>query len=900
MQVGGAVDASRWFELDVERAARELETDIVRGLPPEEAARRLAQHGPNELTESGARPLWAIALDQLRATMVLVLIVAATVSALLSDYTDAVAILAIVALNAALGFIQEYRAEMAMAALKRLAVPHVRARRGGGVLDLDARDLVPGDLVLLEAGNLVPADARIVDSVNLRTQEAALTGESAPIDKASQALPPGDVPLAERRNMTFMGTVVVYGRGAAIVTATGMGTELGRIAAMLQSVGREPTPLQRRLDQLGRQLAVVALAIVAVIFGLGLARGEDLRVMFLTAVSMAVAAVPEGLPAVVTIALALGAQRMLRRQALIRKLAAVEALGSVTVICSDKTGTLTANRMTVAALDVAGRQVRVEEGRVPDAGLDEATVLLLAGLALCSDVNDAGGDPTEAALVDAAARASLPKTELDVRFPRIGEAPFDAERKRMTTVHALPPAADEGDPVAAPLRRAARARGASHVVFTKGAVERLLDVSTGVWVQGAVRPLDGEWRGRIVSAHDGFAGDGMRVLGLALRLLDEAPAASTGPAIEDRMVFVGMAAIVDPPRTDAKAAVETCRAAGVRPVMITGDHPLTARHVARHLGIDVAGAVVAGSELDQLADEAIEAMALERTVYARVSPEHKLRIVGALQRRRQIVAMTGDGVNDAPALRKADIGVAMGITGSDVSKEAADIVLLDDNFATIVAAVEEGRVIYDNVRKFVKYLLTTNSAELWLMLAAPFLGMGLPLLPLQILWINLVTDGPPALTLGVEPAERGVMRRPPYPPGESVFARGLGAHVLWVGLLMAGLTLGVGHWYWQSRDAAFQTVVFTTLAFAQMAHVLAIRSERDSLFQLGLGSNLYLTAAVALTLTAQVAVVYVPSLQRIFGTVPLAAEHLATSAGVAVVVFAAVELEKWRVRRRGA
>ena len=922
-----------WYEIDSHVAAAQLGTDAEKGLSASEAARRLIADGPNELIETGARSVWAIAWEQVTATMVVILIVAAVVLAALGDYIDAGVILAIVVLNAVLGFHQEFRAEKAIAALKKLAVPHVKVRREGHVLEIAARDLVVGDVMLLEAGNVVAADGRLIDAANLRTQEAALTGESQPVDKDPATIPArhdnSTVVVGDRRNMVFMGTAVTYGRGHAVVTDAGMRTELGAIATMLQAVQREPTPLQRRLDQLGRRLALVALALVGLIFVLGLARGESLKVMFLTAVSMAVAAVPEGLPAVVTIALALGAQRMLRRRALIRKLAAVETLGSVTVICSDKTGTLTENRMRATTLDVAGRvedltagsSLRLDawtrEGSEPTpaadgrADSDLGVALLLAGGALCNDAVIEGdgantlkpgttfGDPTETALVDAAARAGLWKVGLERQFPRRAEVPFDSERKRMTTVHLMPP---ESAPLADALRRLRNddtiTAPPTHVAFTKGAVDELIGITRHVWVGPTCEPLDEAWRSRISSANDRLARNGMRVLGVGFRLFDVLPDDKNPQTIENNLTFVGLVGIVDPPRAEARDAVATCATAGIRAVMITGDHPLTAAYIARQLGIASNDRILTGADLERLSNEQLAAVVDEVHVFARVSPAHKLKIVDALQQRGNIVAMTGDGVNDAPALKKAHIGVAMGITGSDVSKEAADMVLLDDNFATIVAAVEEGRVIYDNIRKFVKYLLTTNSSELWLMLVAPFLGMPLPLLPLQILWINLVTDGPTALTLGVEPAERGVMRRPPYAPHESIFARRLGSHVVWVGMVMAALTLGVGYWYWHAADEHWRTMVFTTLAFSQMAHVLAIRSSTDSLFSIGVLSNRWLAGAVAGTVVLQLVVIYVPVFNRVFDTLPLSIGDLAVAVLLASVVTAAVEIEKWLKRRR--
>ncbi len=890
-----------------------LASAAAAGLSEAEAARRLAQYGRNELTGSGIKSPWLILREQATELMVIILIVAAAISAALTDYRDALAIAAIVALNVLLGFSQEYRAERAMAALKKLTVPSVRVRRGGGVREISAVELVPGDIVLLEAGNLVASDCRVLESANLQTQESALTGESLPVPKISEALEPAELPLADRRNMAYMGTYIAAGRGEAVVAETGMRTELGRIAGMIQTVKREPTPLQRRLAQLGQTLAAAVLCIVAVIFLLGWLRGENLKLLFMTAVSIGVAAVPEGLPAVMTIALTLGAQRMLRRKALIRKLSAVETLGSVTVICSDKTGTLTENRMTAIRFELAGHTVELsgpvfgDPAKISPEHQREGLDLLLAGGALCNDAvipspaADAGapssapaplGDPTETALVVAAARCGLRKAELERALPRVAEAPFTSERKRMSTVHRLPSDAaliPEGVRIAcaAPL-----------LVFTKGAVDGLLGLSSSVWVNGKRERLNESWRSRIAAANESMASNGMRVLGVAVRGLDSPPPKGAEEAIERDLTFVGMIGMIDPARREAAAAVATCKMAGIRPVMITGDHPLTARYIAAQVGIAAEGEVVTGTQLERTSSEELDRLAESTPVYARVSPAHKLNIVEALQRRGQIVAMTGDGVNDAPALKRADIGVAMGITGTDVAREAADIVLLDDNFATIVAAVEEGRVIYDNMRKFIRYILATNSGEIWIMLTAPLLGMPLPLLPLQILWMNLVTDGLPALALGVEAPEADVMSRPPRPPRENMFARGMGFHIIWVGLLMGLVSLALGLGYWRAHDPKWQTVLFTTLTLSQMANVMAIRSERQSLFRIGLWSNRPLLGAVTLTVLLQLALIYVPFLQHVFKTVALPAPDLALSLAASTVIFWAVEIEKLLLRRR--
>ena len=926
---------SEWYQLSSQDALQELKTDPSTGLSPDEVMRRLAQYGPNALVERGVKSPWQILLEQFTETMVIILIIATIISALLGEYKDAAVVLVVVILNALLGFRQEYQAEQAMAALKKLAVPRVRVRRDGHVQDISSPDLVPGDVVLLEAGNLVPADCRLLESANLNVQEAALTGESEAVEKKADFMPalkngaPADLPLGDRRNMLYMGTIITYGRGLALVTSTGMATQLGGIAELMQSAKQEPTPLQRRLDKLGKQLAWVALGLTIIVFAVGLVRGEDLRVLFLTSIGMAVAAIPEGLPAVVTIALALGARRMLQRRALIRKLPAVEALGSVTVICSDKTGTLTENRMTVTVLDMAENHIDLNEEEIrlplrstsvmreiPDPEQRKtlrampALALLLVGGGLCNDAlieedEQRGiqmvGDPTEGALLLAASRMGLEKKDLEAILPRLSEAPFDSDRKRMTTVHDIPDTlAEMPEPFQAfwgwPGWEGVGPRKC--VAFTKGAIDGLLEISTQVWVKDKLETLTPEWRKRIEAANERLAGKGMRVLGVAMRFLDEPPPLDKLLDHEQKLVFVGLFGMIDPARTEVKDAVATCRAAGIRPIMITGDHPLTARYIANELGILAGEHIVTGQELEVMSEADLIETVAEVSVFARVSPEHKLKIVQALQKRGQTVAMTGDGVNDAPALRKADIGVAMGITGTDVSKEASDIVLLDDNFATIVAAVREGRIIYDNIRKFIQYTFTSNAGEVYVMLLAPFLGMPLALLPIQILWINLVTDGLPGLALTVETAERNTMSRPPYSSKESVFARGLGVNVLWLGLLMGLMSLGMGYWYWLQDSPYWQTMVFTTLTLSEMGYVMAIRSSRDSLFTIGIASNRPLLGAVALTTLLQLAVVYVPFMQTIFETQALPLPEIALCLVLSTVLFWVVEIQKWFLRRK--
>ncbi len=900
-----------WYRQTAQETVEQLRSDAEQGLSAAEAGQRLRQYGPNELVERGTKSPWLILADQFRDTMVIILILAAGVSAFLQEYNDVIVIMAIVILNAILGFTQEYRAEQAIAALKKLAVPTVKVRREGAIREISARELVPGDVILLEAGNLIPADSRLLEAVNLKVQEAALTGESAAVEKSLPPLTQENPPLGDRHNMLFMGTVVTYGRGAAIVTETGMQTELGNIAEMIQEVQREQTPLQRRLDRLGKTLAGVALAIVAVVVGLGLLRGEDLELLFLTGISLAVAVVPEGLPAVVTITLALGSQRLLKRNALIRKLPAVETLGSVTVICSDKTGTLTENRMTVTMLDVAGQSQAIEvieekKGTILDAELQagqpppaRALSLLVKAAALCNDAvletdaegeERAIGDPTETALIVAAKQVGQPKSDLEQAWPRVAEVPFTSERKRMTTIHHV--AANET--AEAPWGEAA------YVAFSKGGVDSLLEVTNRVWLGDDIVPLDDALRERILAANADLAQSGQRVLGVAFRPM-ASPDATSETEVERDEIFIGLVAMIDPPRPEVKQAVLTARTAGIRPIMITGDHPLTAQHIAQELTISRDEQVLTGYELANTTATELEKVVGDVSVYARVSPEHKLNIVEALQDKGQIVAMTGDGVNDAPALKRADIGVAMGITGTDVSKEAADMVLLDDNFATIVAAVEGGRIIFDNIRKFIKYTLSSNTGELAVMLIGPFLGMPLPLLPLQILWINLVTDGLPGLALAVESGERGIMKRPPFHPDESVFSRGLGAQIIWIGLLMGLVSLGVGYVFWRiDPTGSWQTMLFTTLTLAQMGNALATRSNVDSIFSIGLFSNRLMVGAVLLTFVLQLALIYTPFLQTFFRTEALSAQNLFISLAASTLVFIAVEISKWLARRRAA
>ena len=896
-----------WHTLTVQDTVHTLTSHADSGLAPDEAARRLATSGPNELIERGSRSPWQLLWEQLTAVMVLILIAAAVLSLFLGKYLEAGAIGAIVILFALLGFFQEYRAEKAIAALKKLAVPAVRVLRSGRLQEIAARDLVPGDVIVLEAGSVVPADARILTSANLRIQEAALTGESEAVEKIAEPLTRPDAPLGDRRNLAYMGTQVTYGRGTAIVVATGMNTELGRIATLLQDVGTELTPLQQRLDSVGKWLALAGVVVALLMLGGGLLVGESLGEMLLTAISVAVAVIPEGLPAVVTFTLAVGAQRMLRRNALIRKLPAVETLGSVTVIASDKTGTLTENRMTVTAIDAGGQRVdMLELLRHPApaaAAIPDEVRTLLAAVTLCNDAELSAedlaasgafqtiGDPTEGALVVAAARNNIVPAAVRSQYPRVAELPFDSDRKRMTTVHHVPvPGIFPATP---------------YLAITKGAVDGLLELSTSVWRDGQIQCMTPASRAEIAAANDELAANGMRVLGAALRPL----AAPSVENIEEDLVFLGLVAMIDPPRPEVRAAVARCVAAGIRPIMITGDHPLTASYIARDLGIATNELVLTGNDIDRFDQAELEAAAARVSVFARVSPEHKLRLVEALQNQGHVVAMTGDGVNDAPALKKADIGVAMGITGTDVSKEAADMVLRDDNFSTIVAAVEEGRVIYDNLRRFVKFAVAGNIGKIAVMLLWPlFLYLsGLPLneavalLPLQLLWLNLLTDGLLGLSMGSEPAERNVMQRPPHSPQEGIFAHGMGIQAAWVGALIGLLTLAVGGAYYLQGLPQWQTMIFMTLAVLQIFQALATRSNTESLFTIGVFSNRVMWGAIAGVAVLQFAAVYVPPLSTAFlRTVPLTAQDLGITVAAGLILFCAIEFEKWILRRTRA
>lgn len=903
-------------------------TQASSGLSWQKAKLRLAQSGPNELIAHSTKGPLQILWGQLTAVMVLILLAASVLSFFLGKLLEGSAIVAIIFLFVSLGFFQEYRAEKAIAELKKLTVPLVKVFREGKLTEIAASQLVVGDVVLLEAGNIVPADVRMIECVNLQIQEATLTGESQPTEKIAETLLAPDLPLGERLNIGYMGTLVTFGRGTAVVVETGMTTELGKIAGMLQAVKQEKTPMQAQLDRLGKQLALAGILAALVIIVIGLGAGESLDNMILTGVSLAVAVIPEGLPAVVTITLALGAQRMLRRNALIRKLPAVETLGAVTTICSDKTGTLTQNKMMVTIIDVAGHRLNLLEqlgGLSPELQVGEseprplsdqptAVAMVLAGGVLCNDAllqakaskgnkTEILGDPTEAALLLVANEAGLDLKILTTSMPRISELPFDSTRKRMTTLHKRPFSltglgvnglqswSSEGLEPELP-----------YLAITKGAVDSLVELSSFVWDGQQVSPMQKDQLERILLVSNQFASKGMRVLGLAFRFHDQA---TLSLADETKLVFFGMVGMIDPPRREAMQAVRSCIAAGIRPVLITGDHPLTARYIAQELDIcNATDRVVTGTELDHLGTAELEKIVGQVSVFARVVPQHKLKIVEALQKQGQVVAMTGDGVNDAPALKKADIGIAMGLSGTDVSKEAADMILRDDNFATIVAAVEEGRVIYDNLRRFISFAVAGNIGKVIIMLLwpLPFLVLGFPLqnsialLPLQLLWLNLMTDGLLGLSMGFEKAEKNVMSRPPRSPKEGIFSIGLAWQVVGVGFFIGMVGLGFGFLYYQANLPYWQSMLFTTAAFLQVFQALATRSNIESIFSIGVFSNGWMWCTIGLVSLFQGLALYTP-LANFLGLTSLPLFDFGLSIALGSSLLIGVELEKVLLRR---
>lgn len=877
----------KWHVLGRQEVVSQLDSHQDKGLDGKEVAKRLKHLGPNQLISAPKDPPWVMFLNQFKDFMVLVLLAATIISGFLQEWADAITIMIIVVVNALLGFIQEFRAEKSMEALKQLTAPEAKVVRNGQQKKIPAAELVPGDVVFLESGDKVPADLRLLEAINMEVEESALTGESLPVKKQVYKMAEErQVTLGDTKNMAYMGTVVTRGRARGVVVATGMATEMGHIAGMIQQVTEEITPLQRRLAQLGKYLVAFCLLVCALVVVLGVWRGEPAYRMFMAGVSLAVAAIPEGLPAIVTIALAVGVQRMVRRNAIIRKLPAVETLGCATVICSDKTGTLTQNKMTVRRVVLGDTEAEVGgEGYQPKGEFNfthgrepKEFNLLLQIAALCNnaslakgDISIGGllrrlspqqrewqinGDPTEGALLVMAAKGGIWREQLEKRERRIIELPFDSERKRMTVI-------------------CQNTKDGSKTAYVKGAPDVIMELCSHIYQRGKVVPLTNSMKQSLLRQNAKMADDALRVLAMAVRELPPGLEDYSENNVERELVFVGLAGMIDPPRPEALQAVLTCKRAGIKTVMITGDHHLTAQAIGDELGLLGRGSrVLSGVELDAMDDKELQQQVEKVAVYARVSPKHKLRIVQALKKNGHIVAMTGDGVNDAPAVKEADIGIAMGKTGTDVTKEASCMVLADDNFKTIVDAVEEGRGIYDNIRKFIRYLLSCNVGEVLVMFLAVLAGLPLPLLPIQILWVNLVTDGLPAMALGVDSADRDIMNRHPRHPQESVFAHGLAWRILSAGIVIALGTLaafGIGL-TWGSEDLA-RTMAFNTLVFYQLFYVFLCRSERHSILEIGLFSNPYLLGAVGVSLALQLMVVYIPFFQPIFKTIPLGLEH---------------------------
>jgi P-type Ca2+ transporter type 2C len=857
-----------WFNIETKEVIKAFSGCAEKGLSTGEANRRLAKVGHNQLAAGQKISPGQIFIEQFKDFMVLVLIGAAIVSGLLGERADAITIVAIVILNAILGFVQEYRAEKSLEALKELTAPLAHVYRDAKIQRIPAKSIVPGDILILESGDRIAADGRLIEVTNLEINEATLTGESLAVVKTEKISKEAQPALGDQRNMVFAGTIVSSGRGRAIVTATGMQTEIGKIAGMISTAQIEETPLQKRLEQLGKWLVVICLGICAAVGTMGVLRGEPPRQMFLAAVSLAVAAIPEGLPAIVTIALAVGVQKMIRRKAIIRRLPAVETLGCATVICSDKTGTLTQNKLAVTRLWAGNREYNStgDNGRCqkPPVVIAEQLKNLLEIGVLCNNAqiemeNSSGstfdnmmGDPTEAALLIAATHYGISPQQFTKNQPRLGEIPFSSERKRMSVW--------------------VNDRHGNLRLLTKGAADIILERCPQIWSSDGVVPLTAQFKTVIKSRVEEWGSEALRVLAFAYRPAYRGEQTSKSGDPETQLIFVGLMGMTDPPRPESRVAIEKSRRAGIQTKMITGDYPRTAAAIAKQIHLlRPNGKIITGAEMDQLSDEKLTQIIHEIDVFARVSPHHKLRVVKALKRNGEIVAMTGDGVNDAPAIKEADIGVAMGISGTDVTKEASAMIIADDNFATIVAAVEEGRTIYDNIRKFIRYLLSCNMGEILTMFGGIMLGLPFPLLPIQILWVNLVTDGLPAIALGMDPAERNTMNRQPRPPREGIFGRGLGLKIMFQGVMIGVATLAV-YFFKLKTDGGLveaRTAAFATLVFAQLFFVFQCRSEQKTLLQLNPFRNLYLLGSVLISSIMQIAVIAIPWFQRIFYTVNL-------------------------------
>jgi len=909
-----------WHSLELEKVITYLRTDREQGLDLKEGKERLKKYGLNKLREPEKIQLYQIFINQFKDFMVLVLLAAACVSGVLGEITDTIAIVAIVILNAILGFIQEYRAEKSLESLKKLTAPQARVARGNKEFRLAAEELVPGDILLLEAGDIIPADARLLDVINLEIDESMLTGESLPVKK--NHFFSGQTSLGDRKNMVFSGTIITAGRGKALVVATGMQTEIGKIAELLDNVEEEATPLQKRLEQLGKFLVFICLLVCGLVVTAGVLRGEELGIMFLTGVSLAVAAIPEGLPAIVTIVLAIGVQRMVKRKAVVRRLPSVETLGCANVICSDKTGTLTQNIMTVQKIYLDNQLTQVTGKGYQPSGefrLDERKLetdrgtlaLLLKTAALCNNaaLKKAGfslsslwrkkrealwgkriaewevlGDPTEGALLVAAAKGNYWRDVLEKSEPRIAELPFDSERKRMTVL--------------------CRGEDGYTYAYVKGAPDIIIDYCERILLDGQEKELDWQSKEKIKAMNEEMAGQALRVLALAYRRIPAHIKEWVPERIEKNLIFLGLMGMLDPPREEVREALRLCKKAGIKTVMVTGDHALTAMAIARDIGMLAEGqGVMRGVELDALTEEELGKKVESIGVYARVSPKHKVQIVRAWRKKNYVVGMTGDGVNDAPALKEADIGIAMGKGGTDVTKEASALILMDDNFSTIVAAIEEGRAVYNNIRKFITYLLSCNIGEVLTMFLATLIGLPLPLIPIQILWVNLVTDGLPAMALGVDSSEKDLMQRPPRKAWENIFSGGLGWKIIGRGIQIGVSTVfvfTVALYLGNGNLELARTMTFTTLVLSQLFFVFTCRSENQSIFELGFFSNLYLVGAVGVSLGLLLMALYLPILQSIFQTVPLSLEHwLLITAVSALPLFSSGLGYLWKCLRKG-
>ncbi len=917
-----------WHAMPSDEVISALETDLEKGLSKTEAATRLDRYGLNQLQEKKPPTFLELVFRQLNNFVIILLIVAAIISAVLGEYIDAGAILTIVILNAILGVVQENRAQQALAALKKMAAPEAMVLRDGRRSSIPSRELVPGDVVFLESGNFIPADLRLAEAVNLRIDEAALTGESISVQKNANMFVAAQSALGDRKNTAFMGTVVNYGRGTGVVTSTGMNTQLGIIATMLQAVTEEETPLQRRLDQLGKTLGYACLVICALVFITGYMQGGDPLELFMVAVSLAIAAVPEGLPAIVTISLALGMQEMIRRHALIRRLSSVETLGSATVICSDKTGTLTQNEMTVTRLWADGKFVDVTgigynpQGQFKVEGQPSSlieypaarTALWLGALNNDSILEQVEmdddhtayslvGDPTEGALLTAAYKAGASKKSLAQAYPRVQEVPFDSDRKRMITIHAVKePHTDDLSPFEdgeKPNHYVIAVKGAPDVVLKLCEFYQPLD-------DGAAEKLDEAARKRVLDANDSLTKDALRVLGVAYRVVSELPESLNQDELEQHLVFVGLLGMIDQARPEVIPALQTATKAGIRTIMITGDYPNTARAIAENIGLLRPGhQVLTGADLDKMTQKELQEEVKITDVFARVSPEHKMRIVDALQANGEVVAMTGDGVNDAPAIKKADIGVSMGITGTDVAKETADMVLTDDNYASIVSAVEQGRIIYSNIRKFVYYLISCNLAEIFTIFIPTLLGKGSPLAPIQLLWLNLITDGAPALALGTEKGDPDIMEQQPRPPKEPIINKSMQAGVIVQTIAITTVTLiafELGRSHPEPEYA--ETMAFATLSFSELLRAFTARSERYPIWKIGFFTNRWMNIAVLFSLVMLLVVIYVPVLNPIFKTLPLGWEEWSKLLPLLIIPSIAAEATKlvstWLQKRKAA